>query len=145
MTQITIPKKEIEEFFSEYDIDIDALDTQIEEKVDLYKQKLNQVRKNFYAIDKSLIPCFGKNMYQDRVAKQRKLIQQYCSACNYEFDCAYLAVLNKEDDGVWGGLETKVLKSIVNDLNKEKVYENFSQESEVQIINLIKSKKNESA
>lgn len=137
---VIVTKEELQEFLNEYDYQ-EETEVIINNKNDEYKSHLQKFRKYFYAIDNKKLKCTNQNMFQDRVAKQRNLIQKFCNNCSYEFDCAYLAILSQEEHGVWGGLETKKIKSIVKTLRKEKTYEDFTDAKNKQIINLIKKTK----
>lgn len=137
---IIVSKEERDKFFAEYEYE-EQDDSSQYDQVNEYENHLQRFRKYFYSIDRRQLKCSDEDMYKDRVGKQRILIQKFCNNCNYEFDCAYLAVLSQEEHGVWGGLETKNIKAMVKSLRKDGVYTDFNNEKNEEIINLIKTKK----
>ncbi len=137
---IIVTKQERDEFFAEYEYE-EQDDSSQYDQVNEYENHLQKFRKYFYSIPRKELKCDKQDMFKDRVGKQRVLIQKFCNNCNYEFDCAYLAVLSQEEHGVWGGLETKKIKAMVKSLRKEGVYNDFSNKKNEEIINLIKTKK----
>lgn len=137
---VIITKEERDAFLAEYQFE-EQDDSSEYDKVNEYEAHLAKFRKYFYSIDRKELKCADEDMFKDRVGKQRVLISKFCNNCNYEFDCAYLAVLSQEEHGVWGGLETKKIKSMVKSLRKDGVYTDFSNDKNEQIINLIKTTK----
>lgn len=106
-----------------------------------YKIHLFKVWKRFSDINSKELPCIGQNMYPNLVKIQRQAIQRFCNNCAHSTECAYLAVLLKEQHGVWGGLENKQLKAIVAQAEKDKLYDYFDVDKGEQILQLINTNK----
>jgi hypothetical protein len=133
-----VTDEEINEFWGEDEEEV------VEEPIpadQTYKIHLFNVWKRFSDIDSKEFPCVGQDMYPNLVKKQREVIQRFCNNCSHSTQCAYLAVLLKEQHGVWGGLENKQLKAIVAQAETAKLYEYFDVTKGEQILQLINTNK----
>lgn len=132
--------EELQEFFEEYDLPEEEIYETPVSISSSYTVYLSKVREDFYKIPKKNLKCLNKydELFVDTVKEQRKVIAKLCSHCPVEFQCGFLAVLGKEEDGIWGGLETKQLRKIVKIAKSKKLYDYFDEEKNNQIISLIK-------
>ncbi len=133
-----VTDEEINEFWDE---DEDEVIEEIIPPDQSYKIHLFKVWKRFTDISSKELPCIGQNMYPNLVRDQRLAIQRFCNNCSHSTECAYLAVLLKEQHGVWGGLENKQLKAIVAQAEEAKLYDHFDVDKGEQILQLINTNK----
>ena len=88
--------------------------------------------------------CFKSprgTMYPPRHDAQEKTTQKYCRNCPVKLECLYLALVSKEEFGVWGGTTENqriVIQNKIISMGHIKIKENWSEEIQRDIYQLSK-------